>query len=78
MNVLIGGGTGFVGRHLVKCLTSKGARVQVISRMENKSKNQISWVSIFLRLFTKNSRIPIDDFYPHSGGYKKRWTARRD
>lgn len=46
MNVLVGGGTGFVGRHLVKVLTTRGAKVQVISRRENKAKNQISWVSV--------------------------------
>lgn len=46
MNVLIGGGTGFVGRHLVKTLKNRGARVQVISRKGNKSKDQISWVSL--------------------------------
>lgn len=43
LNILVGGGTGFVGRHLVKCLESHGAKVQVISR--DVRKNHISWVS---------------------------------
>ncbi|MBI5813910.1 MAG: complex I NDUFA9 subunit family protein [Meiothermus silvanus] len=32
MNVLIVGGTGFVGTHLTRCLLQKGHRVQVLSR----------------------------------------------
>lgn len=45
-HVLIGGGTGFVGRHLVRCLKSAGAKVKVITRRPGSNPEQISWVSL--------------------------------
>ena len=39
MKVLIGGGTGFVGRHLEKALRQRGHTVQLISRSKGKNKN---------------------------------------
>lgn len=45
MNVVIGGGTGFVGRHLVNSLKNKGAKVQIISRHQNRLLDRLSWVS---------------------------------
>lgn len=44
LNVLIGGGSGFVGRHLVQSLKNDGAKVKVISRKANPSLDRISWV----------------------------------
>lgn len=44
--VLIGGGTGFVGRHLVNLLKSDGAKVRVITRKPGSSPDHISWDAI--------------------------------
>lgn len=38
-HVLVGGGTGFVGRHLVKCLRNSGAKVRIITRNPPKGSN---------------------------------------
>lgn len=45
-HILVGGGTGFVGRHLVKCLRDGGAKVRIITRSPRKNDpEQVSWVS---------------------------------
>lgn len=44
MSVLIGGGRGFVGRHLKKLLTEEGYKVTVVSRQT--AKNQITWTDL--------------------------------
>ena len=43
-HVLVGGGTGFIGRHLVKQLTQNGYQVTVASRTGGAGK--ISWDDI--------------------------------
>lgn len=53
-SVLIGGGTGFVGRHLVNLLRGGGAKVRIITRKPNSAQDQISWDTI------KNKGIPED------------------
>lgn len=47
-HILVGGGTGFVGRHLVKSLRNSGAKVQVISRKAGKTQDTITWRDIKL------------------------------
>merc|ERR1712212_944494 len=49
-HVLVGGGTGFIGRHLVNTLTKSGYQVTVASRTSGSGK--ISWDDI------KNNGIP--------------------
>ena len=44
MHVLVGGGTGFIGRNLVKSLKSKGCTVTIASRSTGEQK--ISWDEI--------------------------------
>lgn len=44
MSVLIGGGRGFVGRHLVKLLKDQGFKVTVVSRQTGKE--QITWTEV--------------------------------
>ena len=39
-----GGGSGFVGRHLQKCLRKKGYNVKIISR--HPQKDGLTWVSL--------------------------------
>jgi len=52
--VLIGGGTGFVGRHLATLLRGEGAKVRIVTRKPTSSHDQISWEII------KNKGIPED------------------
>ncbi|MEL6132094.1 MAG: TIGR01777 family oxidoreductase, partial [Bacteroidota bacterium] len=40
MNILISGGTGFVGRHLVEALVEKGHQVAILTRQQKRSKDQ--------------------------------------
>ena len=44
--VLIGGGSGFVGRHLVNLLKSDGAKVRLITRKPGTNSDHISWDAI--------------------------------
>lgn len=53
MNVLVGGGTGFIGGKLVSALRSAGHKVKVVTR-KPKNDNEISWV------FVKDSGVPND------------------
>ena len=41
MHILVGGGTGFIGRHLVKQLTKSGHQVTIVSRKSGQ--NRITW-----------------------------------
>jgi len=43
---LLGGGNGFVGRYLQKCLRKKGYNVKIISR--NPQKDALNWVCLQL------------------------------
>lgn len=44
--ILIGGGTGFVGRHLVNLLRQAGAKVRILTRRPGSNSDQISWDAI--------------------------------
>ena len=54
-HVLVGGGTGFVGRHLVQCLKSNGAKVRVITRKPANKADYVSWVSLVQKFHTSSS-----------------------
>jgi uncharacterized protein len=43
MNIAIAGGTGFIGRSLVRYLTGQGHRVAVVSRSEAKDSGVLTW-----------------------------------
>lgn len=43
-HILVGGGTGFIGSHLVNVLRNGGAKVRVITRKATRP-DQITWVS---------------------------------
>jgi len=42
----IGGGSGFIGRHLQKCLRKKGYNVKIITR--GSQKGALTWASVEL------------------------------
>jgi len=46
MNVLISGGTGFIGTHLTKALTLAGHDVYILSRSKHPSTNNITYLDI--------------------------------
>jgi uncharacterized protein (TIGR01777 family) len=52
--ILIGGGTGFVGRHLVNLLRKNGAKVRILTRRPGSSSDQLSWDAI------KSKGLPND------------------
>jgi len=56
--IFVGGGTGFVGRHLQKCLRKKGYNVKLISR--NPQKDALTWVSM-QKPFQLPSTLICDD-----------------
>lgn len=45
-HILVGGGSGFIGRHLVSQLRSSGAKVQVITRKPAKTRESLAWTDI--------------------------------
>ena len=80
-NILITGGTGFVGQHLTQLLISKGYIVSILSRSKRKNEE-----SIFYYLWDiKNNKIEDEavlnaDFIIHLAGENiagKRWTKKR-
>ena len=55
-----GGGSGFVGRHLQKCLRKKGYNVKIISR--HPQKDALTWVSL-PKCFSCQLLYPMMKFY---------------
>lgn len=45
-HILVGGGTGFVGCHLVRLLKENGAKVKIITRSSANNPDHISWKKI--------------------------------
>ena len=83
MQIMIAGGTGFIGRHLVNALLKKGYKITVLGRSENKIKtifltsvNAITW-----EIFEKNKNTflkqqdAIINFVGENIG-RKYWTER--
>lgn len=54
LNVLIGGGSGFVGRHLVQILRQSGAKTRIITRRATNKNEHVSWNDI------KHNGLPKD------------------
>ncbi|OAB28846.1 hypothetical protein SAMN05444395_102445 [Flavobacterium fryxellicola] len=80
-NVLISGGSGFIGRHLTTLLLTKGYSVSILSRTEKKNKGDI----FYYKWDVANSTIEEDavlkaDYIIHLAGEniaEKRWSAKR-
>jgi len=80
-NVLISGGSGFIGRHLTTLLLTKGYSVSILSRTEKKNKGDI----FYYKWDVANGTIEEDavlkaDYIIHLAGEniaEKRWSAKR-
>lgn len=80
-NVLISGGSGFIGSHLTSLLLAKGYSVSILSRSEKQSKGDV----LYYKWDVNNNTIDEEavlkaDYIIHLAGENiadKRWTAKR-
>lgn len=80
-NVLISGGSGFVGNHLTQLLLSKGYTVSILSRSERQNKKDIFYYKWDVaKQFIEEEAVLKADYIIHLAGEniaEKRWTAKR-
>ena len=80
-NVLISGGSGFVGNHLTELLLSKGYTVSILSRSEKQNKKDIFYYKWDVaKQFIEEDAVLKADYIIHLAGEniaEKRWTAKR-
>ena len=80
-NVLISGGSGFIGSHLASLLVSKGYSVSILSRTEKQNRHGISYYKWDVAKMTIDENAVLKaDFIIHLAGEniaEKRWTAKR-
>lgn len=80
-NVLISGGSGFVGRHLTDFLLKEGYTVSILSRSEKKPVGDISYYKWDVAgNFIDEAAVLNADYIIHLAGENivgKRWTAKR-
>lgn len=80
-NVLISGGSGFIGSHLVRLLVAKGFTVSILSRTEKQNSGDVSYYKwdVAQQTIDENAVLKAD-FIIHLAGEniaEKRWTAKR-
>ncbi|NDP26698.1 MAG: TIGR01777 family protein [Flavobacterium sp.] len=80
-NVLITGGTGFVGKHLTELLINKGFSVSILSRTEKPNTADVFYyIWDVSKNFIDESAVIRADYIVHLAGENiadKRWTAQR-
>ena len=80
-NVLISGGSGFVGSHLTTLLLAKGFTVSILSRNEKNNKKDIFYYKWDVaKQFIEEEAVLKADYIIHLAGEnigEKRWTANR-
>jgi uncharacterized protein (TIGR01777 family) len=80
-NVLLTGGTGFVGKHLTDVLIDKGFSVSILSRSQRKNTPSITYYKWNLKEnFIDPEAIIKADYIVHLAGEgiaEKRWTKKR-
>jgi len=80
-NVLITGGTGFVGRHLTDLLVANGFSVSILSRSKRANTENIFYYTWDVeKQFIEEEAIQKADFVIHLAGAnigEKRWTNKR-
>ncbi|MBC7747749.1 MAG: TIGR01777 family protein [Methylotenera sp.] len=80
-NVLISGGSGFIGRHLMALLLTKGYSVSILSRTEKKNKGDVFYYKWDVANGTIEEEAVLKaDYIIHLAGEniaEKRWSAKR-
>ena len=80
-NVLISGGSGFIGSHLTTLLLAKGYSVSILSRSEKQNKENVFYYKWDVaRQFIEEEAVLNADYIIHLAGEnigEKRWTAKR-
>ena len=80
-NVLISGGSGFIGSHLTTLLLSKGYTVSILSRSEKQNKTDVFYYKWDVATqFIDEEAVLKADYIIHLAGEnigEKRWTAKR-
>ena len=80
-NVLISGGSGFIGRHLTALLIAKGYSVSILSRSEKQNKENVFYYKWDVVNQTIDEKAVLNaDFIIHLAGeniVEQRWTAKR-
>ena len=80
-NVLISGGSGFIGRHLTALLIAKGYSVSILSRSEKQNKENVFYYKWDVVNQTIDEKAVLNaDFIIHLAGEniaEQRWTAKR-
>lgn len=80
-NVLISGGSGFIGRNLTALLVAKGYSVSILSRGEQQNKEDVFYYRWDVTKQTIDEKAVLNaDYIIHLAGEniaEKRWTAKR-
>ncbi|MFV8322407.1 TIGR01777 family oxidoreductase [Flavobacterium sp. LB3P21] len=80
-NVLISGGSGFIGSHLTGLLIAKGYSVSILSRSEKQNKGDVFYYKWDVANQTIDENAVLNaDYIIHLAGEniaEKRWTAKR-
>ncbi|MFV5699873.1 TIGR01777 family oxidoreductase [Flavobacterium sp. ZT3R17] len=80
-NILISGGSGFIGKHLTDLLIEKGFSVSILSRSDKKNTTDISYFKWDVSNQTIDEAAVLNaDYVIHLAGEniaEKRWTAKR-
>lgn len=80
-NVLISGGSGFVGKHLTNLLIANGYSVSILSRSNKQNTNDISYyIWDVSSIYIDEKAVLNADFIIHLAGEniaEKRWTTKR-
>lgn len=80
-NILLTGGTGFIGKHLTDLLIDNGFEVSILSRSDRKNTSSITYYKWDLtRNYIDEEAIVKADYIIHLSGegiVEKRWTEKR-
>jgi uncharacterized protein len=80
LNVLISGGSGFVGKHLSKKLSEKGYHVSILTRKKRPSFKYVQWIWDLNEEYIEKGAIESAHYIIHLAGEnisERRWTKKR-
>ena len=79
-NILITGGTGLIGKHLIKALSDKGYSISILSRKKISDSKYPTYIWNIDKMEIDNKAIEWADVIIHLAGTNigaKRWTKKR-